>query len=190
MRPDFINGLMPGSDEKWETYKKYFKEIKADSKTTLLKEGEVAKKIYFIKKGCIRMWYNHNGKDITFQFFFENSVVASIESFKLEKENLFYLETIEPSELYTLSKEDFTTIIEKEPAIKDQLFEFLFLRFSNYAAQFLSSIRDTPTQRYLDLLKNKPFIIQRIPQHYIASYLGITSVSLSRIRNKIQRNNQ
>lgn len=57
-------------------------------------------------------------------------------------------------------------------------------RFSFYQHLFLSRIRDTPQQRYEELLREYPNIIQRVPQHYIASYLGITSVSLSRIRNR------
>jgi len=60
----------------------------------------------------------------------------------------------------------------------------LFQRMGNYARLFLSRIKDNPQKRYEDLLKNHPEIIRRIPQHYIASYLGITSVSLSRIKNK------
>lgn len=57
-------------------------------------------------------------------------------------------------------------------------------RMGNYAKLFLSRIKDNPRKRYDELLKNNPEIIQRIPQHYIASYLGITPISLSRIRNK------
>jgi DNA-directed RNA polymerase specialized sigma subunit len=55
---------------------------------------------------------------------------------------------------------------------------------------FLSSIRDTPRQRYLNLVKEKPQIVKRVPQHYIASYLGITTVHLSRIKSKIARENR
>lgn len=59
-----------------------------------------------------------------------------------------------------------------------------YIRFSFYQHLFLSRIKNTPQQRYEELLKEYPNIIQRVPQHYIASYLGITPVSLSRIRNR------
>jgi hypothetical protein len=94
------------------------------------------------------------------------------------------LESIEPSTLKVLSKKDLEIIKENYPHLKDSLHEFLFQRMSNYAQLFLSRIKDNPRKRYEDLQQNHPEIIKRIPQHYIASYLGITSVSLSRIRNK------
>ena len=70
------------------------------------------------------------------------------------------------------------------PEIKDGFQDILFQRFRNYAQLFLSRIKDTPGERYEELLKNHPEIIKRVPQHYIASYLGITPISLSRIRNR------
>ncbi|MCL1671517.1 hypothetical protein [Elizabethkingia ursingii] len=66
-------------DEKWNRYLNYFNKVTVPAKTILLNEGEVSKKLFFIEKGCIRVCFNHNGKDITSQFFFEENVVASIE---------------------------------------------------------------------------------------------------------------
>ncbi len=62
--------------------------------------------------------------------------------------------------------------------------ELLLRRFMHYAKLFFSRIKDKPAERYEDLIKNHPNILRRVPQHYIASYLGITPVSLSRIRNR------
>ncbi|WP_232540830.1 cyclic nucleotide-binding domain-containing protein [Spirosoma endbachense] len=63
--------------------------------------------------------------------------------------------------------------------------EHLLKRMHHYSKLFLSRIKNNPLERYLELLADSPHIIQRVPQHYIASYLGITPVSLSRIRNKV-----
>ena len=95
------------SDDFLGQYGHLFTEKKIPAKTTLLREGEIARQAYAIQQGCLRLWFNN------------------------------------------------------------------------------SHIRDTPLQRYQKLLAENPHIVQRIPQHYIASYLGITPVSLSRIRNKI-----
>jgi CRP-like cAMP-binding protein len=68
--------------------------------------------------------------------------------------------------------------------LKDGFQDLMFQRFKNYSQLFLSQIKDTPQERYEDLINNHPEIIKRVPQHYIASYLGITPISLSRIRNR------
>lgn len=73
--------------------------IKIQPKTTLLSEDNVAKYIYFIEKGALRLWFNKDGKDITFQFFFEGQAVASIESFFNKTPSLFSLESIEQAEV-------------------------------------------------------------------------------------------
>ena len=85
---------------------------------------------------------------------------------------------------YNLDRDDFDEIFSVYPELKDVFHNFIFQRFRNYAQLFLSRITDSPKERYDDLLKNQPEIIKRIPQHYIASFLGVTPVSLSRIRNK------
>lgn len=158
--------------------------IKIQPKTTLLSEGNVAKYIYFIEKGALRLWFNKDGKDITFQFFFEDQAVASIESFFNNTPSLFSLESIEQTEVIAISKPNFELLLEQYPVLKDELFHLLAARCQNYAHLFLSRIKNTPQERYAELLKNRPEIIQRVPQHYIASYLGMTPISLSRIRNR------
>lgn len=162
----------------------FFKQHEIPSKTILLNEGEIARQAFYIEKGCLRICFNNNGKDITFQFFFEGEIVSSIESFRTNQPSLFTIESIEPCILHSISKEDFTTVIESSALIKKQIEEHTFQRLIFYQKLFLSHIRDNPEKRYLELLKNNSKILQRVPQHYIASFLGITSVSLSRIRNR------
>jgi len=172
----------------WDRFGGIFVERKVESKTVLLNAGEIANYVHFIKKGCIREWFNKDGKDVTFQFFFEGQAVSSIDSFMNAKPSLFSIETIEPSIIISIKKNDFEELFSVYPELKDIFNSFIFQRFSNYAQLFLSRITDSPRERYYDLLKNQPEIIKRIPQHYIASFLGITPVSLSRIRNKKSHN--
>ena len=139
--------------------------LSVPGKTVLLEEGKVADKLYMIRKGCLRLSFFNDGRDITFQFFFEGDVVASFNSLHHRQPSLFSLETL-------------------EPALRQAYEEKLIERFHTYQLLFLSRIRNTPQQRYEELLKEHPDIIRRVPQHYIASYLGITPVSLSRIRNR------
>ena len=98
--------------------------------------------------------------------------------------SLFSLESIEPTTIRTVSKKDFYDLVNKRPEAKQEYEHKIIDRFHTYQKLFLSRIKNTPQQRYEELLKEYPHILQRVPQHYIASYLGITPVSLSRIRNR------
>jgi len=171
-------------NKNWTKFTQAFIEKEIASKTVLLREGEIAKSIYFIKKGCLREWFNKDGKDITFQFFFEGQPVASIDSFMNNKPSLFTIESIESSVILSINKADFTELFKTYPEFNSQFQEFIFQRFRNYSELFLSRIKDSPQERYDDLMKYHPEIIKRIPQHYLASFLGITAISLSRIRNR------
>jgi CRP-like cAMP-binding protein len=168
----------------WIQIQNLLSERQVSSKTILLNEGDISTRVHFIKKGCLREWFNKDGKEITFQFFFEGQAVASIDSFMNNQPSLYSIESIEPSIIYSMNKNSFDQIYQSIPEFKEEFQKFIFQRFRNYANLFLSRIKDSPKERYNDLIRNQPEIIKRIPQHYIASYLGITPISLSRIRNK------
>jgi CRP-like cAMP-binding protein len=172
------------SQDVWEKYRHLSERLEIPAKTILLKEGQVATHTYYLEKGCARIWFNHSGKDITLNFFFEGDGVSSIESFRTGKPSEFYLESLESCIIYRISKPDFQFILEDSPGFKRRIEDLTFQTLFLYQQLFLSRIKDSPEARYRDLLENRPEILQRIPQHYIASYLGITPVSLSRIRNK------
>jgi len=183
MIDQLINKLKNDSSN-WTKFQTMFVEREIPSKTILLHEGEISNQIFLIKKGCLRMWFNKDGKDITFQFFFEGQAVASIDSLLSKQPSMFVIESIEPSELLVLSKENFEQLHQFYPELKEGFHGLLHQRMRNYASLFLSRIKDTPGERYNNLMKNHPEIIKRVPQHYIASYLGITPISLSRIKNR------
>src|ERR1700727_469058 len=99
----------------WKKYDHLFKEMEIPAKTILLNEGEVSKYGYFIKKGCLRLWFNNKGKDVTFQFFFENEGVSSAESFRSGEPSLFSIETIEPSTVYVITKKNYEEMFLNDP---------------------------------------------------------------------------
>ena len=153
-------------------------------KTVILEEGKVADRFYYVRSGCLRLAFNNDGKDVTFQFFFPGDIVASFDSLHNSTPSLFSLESIEASELTAIDGKALTAIIKANGSIRDEYENLLAARFHVYQQLFLSRIRNTPQQRYEELLRQNPEIVRRIPQHYIASYLGITPVSLSRIRKR------
>lgn len=169
---------------KWDQLSHLYKQKEIPAKTTLLEEGKISKTIFIIENGCLRTWVNNNGTDITTQFFFEGQSVSSIESFRTHQPSLYSIESIENCVLQTVSQKDFQMALEESPTLKKEMEEHLFKRFIEVQKYLLSHLRNTPQERYQKLLKSHPEIIIRVPQHYIASYLGITPVSLSRIRNR------
>lgn len=162
------------------------KETTVPPKTAILEEGEVARRLYFIRDGCLRLSFNNDGRDVTFQFFFPGNAVASFDSLYNRTPSLFSLESIERSSLVSMDWPAVRTLIERNGDVRNFYERFLAERFHTYQQLFLSRIRNTPEQRYIELLQQNPEIVRRIPQHYIASYLGITPVSLSRIRKRIK----
>lgn len=161
-----------------------FEQEKFGPKELLIEEGKIARKFYYIEKGVTRGWLNNDGKEITFQFMFEGAFISSWESLFYSLPSLYNIETIEPVTVYSASLEEFKQKMERNPYIKDFYYNNLQQRLLKYQKLFISRIKDTPEERYNQLFEQSPEIIRRIPQHYIASYLGITSVSLSRIRSR------
>lgn len=160
------------------------KRIEVPAKTTLLKEGDIAKTTFFIESGGIRSWFNNAGNDVSFQFFFEGEMVSSIESYYTGLPSKFNLETIEPCVLQSITKDQLDSIFNESSILRKDMDDFFTKRLLHYQNLFLSRITKTPQERYEEFRLERPDILQRVPQHYIASYLGITPVSLSRIRNR------
>ena len=158
--------------------------LSVPAKTVLLEAGKAASKVFFVHKGCIRQWYNADGKDITCQFFFEGSLVACINSLINAVPSEYTLETVLPSEVYVIKGEDIKVVIQSHPERMGEMLKFSIERMVCYSKLFLSRIKETPQERYESLVREHPEIVAQIPQHYIATYLGISPVSLSRIRNR------
>jgi CRP-like cAMP-binding protein len=172
-------------NDDWSKFAHLLKRREIPAKTMLLREGEISKNAFIVEKGCLRTWFNNDGKDITTQFFFEGDRVSSIESFRTDQPSLLNIESIEPSVIKTISKEDFQFILDNSPGIRQETENHIYKRFIQCQKLLLSHIKDSPQKRYENILNERPDIILRIPQHYIASYLGITKVHLSRIKSKL-----
>jgi CRP-like cAMP-binding protein len=183
---DWLRTRFAINTDLWERYATRFTRLEVPARTLLLRENEVAKRVFLIEKGCLRVWFNSQGKDITAQFFFEQQLVSSIESFRQHSPSVFTIETIEPCVVWWLARADAYALLKElgaVPETREQLAGLLLDRTSSYMEQCVSYIRDTPKQRYQQLLAQSPQVVQRVPQHYIASYLGISTVHLSRLKS-------
>jgi len=151
----------------------------------VLKYGEICKHIYYVNKGFVRIFYYKNDKDITEWFASETRFCFSITSFFQDIPSKLVIEAIEDSEIIFLSKLGLENLRKTNIEVANLLNEF-FSRSLIISQQRMESIQfETAKQRYLKLLKEQPAILNKVPLQYIATYLGITQETLSRIRSKV-----
>ncbi len=158
------------------------------SGTVLLSEGETASRLFMVVRGCLRTYFvKENGAEITTQFFIEKRMVSSFESAMTNTPSRIYIGAIEDSTVGMIGMKDLGDAIRQSAALRDHFNGYIISRLIRYMNQHASFILDSPEKRYVRLVKENPELVSRIPQQYIASYLGITPVSLSRIRARIKR---
>jgi CRP/FNR family transcriptional regulator, anaerobic regulatory protein len=154
-------------------------------KELILQEGQVCRYAYFINRGCFRYFYNVNGRENTAQFFFENGWYTDYNSFLTGKPSTQNIEALEETEVLLLAAKDLQelyTTIPKFERFGRLMAENAFLGIRQRSEMLENQSAE---ERYLKLMKERPKVFERVPQHYIASYLGIKPPSLSRIRKRI-----
>ncbi len=171
------------SEQEYFVSKLILKQYK--KKELILQEGQTCKYAYFINSGCFRYFYNVEGQENTAQFFFENGWYTDYDSFLTGKPTKQNIETIEKTEVLLLSAKDLQQLYISIP--KFERFGRLMAENSFLGIRQRSEMLEnlTAEERYVNLIKERPKVFERIPQHYIASYLGIKPPSLSRIRKRI-----
>lgn len=182
---EHINKFIPISNNDLAVIFPFFKPFHLKKKEYLLRQNEVCRQIAFIHKGCIRNYHiDKNGNEHIIYFGIEDWWIGDMQSFFLQIPSMFNVQALEDCELLTSTKADFEGAFEALPDFEK------FYRMKTQTA-YTSSQKsvvekaETAEERYLKLFKNAPSLLQRVPQHYLASYLGIKPQSLSRIRKKI-----
>ena len=164
-------------------YKFNIKTIKKND--YLLKQGETCKDIVIVKKGSLRLFYLKEGVEVSVWFAFKESSAIEIYSFISGKQSNYFIQAIEDCEIYYLSKNDLNKFYEEIPKTQKFMKNFWEDVILNLLQRFTSLQKDSAKERYIELL-NKPDYLKKIPQKYLASFIGITPTSLSRIRRKIK----
>lgn len=152
--------------------------------TVLLQAGDVATALYLVNRGCLRMLYNDGEHDITLQFFTEDQAVSSFASFYNQVPSAFSLVCVEDVELLELRRTQVMQMIEQRPEVLRLAMDALSKRLGEYTL-LLARAKTTPEERYQQLVLTSPAIEQRLTQTMLASYLGISPVSLSRMRKRL-----
>ena len=147
--------------------------------------GDIAREVYFINKGLLRFYYiTEDGREITGFVFQEGMMAGSHESFFAKQPSLQVLETIEASELLVLPYDALQQLYNEVPKINVFVRKLLEQRMSHAQKVLASLIMHKPADRYKEYQRLHPGLEGRIPQHMLATFMGITPVSLSRIRGR------
>lgn len=156
----------------------------------LLREGEVCKGTYFVEKGLLRMYsIDNNGKEHIIQFAPEKWLISDRSSLHFNEKSQYFIEAVEDSEVLELRNDFFSNINAAFPNTIENNDLLLQKHIRSLQNRVNSLLADTAEERYMSFIKMYPDILQRVPQWMVASYLGITPESLSRVRKELARKN-
>lgn len=182
----FINEYVQLPDEMMNDVLSKFKKKTIQKNDFVLQQGETCKDLIFVQSGCLRLYYIQDDIEVSVWFALKHSSAIEIYSFISETPTNYFLQAIENTEILYLPKSELNKLYETYPKMQEMMRKFWEDVILHLLERFTALQRDTAEQRYLDLLE-KPELLQSIPQKYLASFIGVTPTSLSRIKKNIKR---
>jgi len=182
----YYRSLVPGlQQDDWNVLERKLTIQHLKKGEFLIRNSEICRQVSFINKGLLRVFYLADGKEICTGFVCENEYISSYASFLTSQPSSENMDALEDAELINLSYSDMQKLYKSNPVFETfgrKMAETLFIKISLQTTRLLTM---SPEERYLSVIQYQPFIIQRVPQYMIASFIGITPEHLSRIRRKI-----
>jgi CRP-like cAMP-binding protein len=183
----FISKYVTLTETELEEIAGKFKSKSIKKNDYLLTPGGTCKDLVFIQKGCLRLYYLKDDIEVSVWFAFPESSAIEIYSFISGEPSNYFLQAIENSEVLYLPKTELNKVYQHQPKMQEMMRNFWEDVILNLINRFTALQTDTAEKRYLDLLA-KPAYFESIPQKYLASFIGVTPTSLSRIRKNIAKN--
>ncbi len=181
----YFQKIMPLSEEEIEAIVETMTIMQYKKGTVLLKEGQISTEVYFVLEGCVRQFYLIDGDEKTNNFFTEEQLVISMNSFSQNNPSNHFLDCCMDSSLVVGNREKEEDLYKRFPKFETISRKVMEKVFAEQQEIMSSYTTDSAEQRYLKLLKSRPELFQKIPQYQIASYVGVKPESLSRIRKRI-----
>lgn len=177
------------ADDEWVAFEPLIRLKKFKKRENYVGEGQICREVGFILRGSFRQFYVVDGEEKTSFFMFENSFVSDYEGFLKQTKSELTIEAMEDAEVLTFDYDTIQRFYRIYPTFETfgrLIGEYLFMCLQERLKSFMLN---SPEERYRRFLKNpeSSVILARVPQHYIAAYLGITPVSLSRIRSRLAK---
>ena len=181
--PPYIRSIANLSEKTEHEIGSVFKREEFNKGHFLYSAGEVCHHIYYIEKGLARVYYNtSNGKEITQWFFPENSFLTAVDSFYNRKPTMVYCELLEDSVVYSIRYTEMEAMLDQNHDMAKFAFHAIYALTKKLSEYIIGIKFQSAEDRYNALMKEYPGIFQRARLGHIASFLGITQETLSRIR--------
>lgn len=156
--------------------------------SVLFKQGEDPTSCYFILKGCVRQYsIDEEGKELTSNFYIEEQAIAIFNHHKPDKSSAYTFTCVEDSVMVVGNLDTEKDMYSKHPQLESMTRKMIEENFGQVQEEFAAFIASSPEERFKTLLMKRPSLIDRVPQHQLASYLGMTPESLSRIKKRIHQ---
>jgi len=181
-----INAIISTTEEEFDYCKTLFLPKKLRKRQDLLQEGDVCKYQAFVEKGMLRSYIiDEKGTEHILQFASEGWWIADLSSYLTGESSPFNMEALEDSELLLLSKPSWDKLMEAIPGFEHYFRIIIQNHLITTQKRLMQSHTETAEEKYLKFTQTYTDCIQRVPQRMIASYLGISRETLSRLRNKL-----
>lgn len=185
---DYLREKAGLTDEELKVVKEITVEKKIRKRQYLLQEGNICHYNCFIAKGCLRMYrIGKDGSEHILKFGIENWWMSDYESFHSGNPSKNNIDALEDCDLLLIEKQDFDRVFKEIPSLRNMRERLDNRSFDASQNRILSTISDTAEERYENFIKSYPEFHKRIPLHMIASFLGVSRETLSRVRHKSAR---
>jgi CRP-like cAMP-binding protein len=181
----FIDRILTVTDEEWQVHRSLLRYEKFEKGDYLQRAGQVCNRVSFVSTGLVRMYKTIRDQDFTMFFAFSGEYVTDYASFLTRTPSDTYLQALEDTEAVHLYYDDMQSGYDRHPVWQKYgrlVAEFIYISLARRTHMLQTC---TPEELYLSVLNETPHILEQVPQHYIASYLGIQPESLSRIRKRM-----
>lgn len=180
-----FNGLSFTLEER-KLLTRSFEKLHLPKHSLLLKAGETVYNQYYVAEGCLRTYYMApDGKEHTVQFAIADWWISDYTAFFNSSNALMHIECIQDATLYKISKNDMEQLYHNMPKLESYFRKKMERAFASFQKRIIANLSQTASERYLNFINTYPNIEQNVKNYHIASYLGITTQSLSRIRKEL-----
>jgi len=184
-----FNAKVPLTTEDEELIKNYLTLKKLRKKQYLLQEGDVCKSVAFVEKGALRLYrVNEDGSEHIVAFALNGSFMTDLYSFLTNEPSIYNIDSIEDCELVVITRSASDELRHKSSKYQEFIFQATSEAYIQLQKWITSTISLSLEERYKELIAYYPDIVQRVPQHMIASYMGMNPETLSRVRKRISTN--